>query len=107
MEVIKRNLVIHVDKEVDHYFAENTRIEFEQVCTKYNIKNVIFDMSEVKFMDSSGIGMIIGRYMKVRYIGGKVAVTGVSDSIDRILRMSGIYRIVSKFDTVNDALQWN
>ena len=107
MEVIERNLIIHVDKEVDHMSAENIRREFEQVCAKHSIKNVIFDMSGVKFMDSSGIGMIIGRYMKVRYIGGKVAVVGVSDSIDRILRMSGVYKVVAKYDTVNDALQWN
>ncbi|MBE5938138.1 MAG: STAS domain-containing protein [Lachnospiraceae bacterium] len=107
MELIDRNLVIHVEDEIDHLAAEFIRREFENVYTKHNIKNVIFDMSDVKFMDSSGIGMIIGRYMKVRYIGGKVAVTGVSDSIDRILKMSGVYRVVSKFDTVDDALRYN
>ena len=70
MEIIDRNLVIHVNNEVDHLVAEQIREEFEKVCSKQNIKNVIFDMSKVEFMDSSGIGMIIGRYMKVKYIGG-------------------------------------
>lgn len=104
MEVIGRNLVIHVEDEVDHMAAEHIRQEFEKICLLQSIKNVIFDMSGVRFMDSSGIGMIIGRYMKVRYIGGKVAVTGVSDSIDRILKMSGVYKLVSRYDTVNEAL---
>lgn len=104
MEVIDRNLVIHVDNEVDHLVAEQIREEFEKVCAKQNVKNVIFDMSQVEFMDSSGIGMIIGRYMKVKYSGGKVSVAGVSDGIDRILRMSGVYKIISKYDSVRDAL---
>lgn len=104
MEVIDRNLVIHVDNEVDHLVAEQIREEFEKVCAKQNVKNVIFDMSKVEFMDSSGVGMIIGRYMKVKYSGGKVSVAGVSDGIDRILRMSGVYKIISKYDSVRDAL---
>ena len=50
--------------------------------------------------------MIIGRYMKVKYIGGRVAVAGVSEGIDRILRMSGVYKIISKYDSVSEALTW-
>lgn len=104
MEVIGNNLVISVNNEVDHLIAEQIREEFEKVCTRQNIKNVIFDMTNVEFMDSSGIGMIIGRYMKVKYIGGKVAVVGVSEGIDRILRMSGVYKIIAKYDSVREAL---
>ena len=106
MEIIDRNLVIHVNNEVDHLVAEQIREEFEKVSSKQNIKNVIFDMSKVEFMDSWGIGMIIGRYMKVKYIGGRVAVAGVSEGIDRILRMSGVYKIISKYDSVSEALTW-
>ncbi len=105
MEIEDRNLIIHVGREVDHMEAEKIRHDFEECYLKGNIKNVIFDMSEVEFMDSSGIGMIIGKYMKVRYVGGKVFVTGVSDNIDRILKMSGIYKIVSKRDNIFQALR--
>lgn len=105
MEIVGRNLVIHADKEIDHMAAENIRHEFERINMKDGIKNVIFDMSDVKFMDSSGIGMIMGRYMKVRYIGGRVMVTGVADNIDRMLRMSGVYKVVDKYDSVEEALE--
>lgn len=101
----ERNLIIHVGREVDHLAAENIRKEFEKMCNRRSVKNVIFDMSEVEFMDSSGIGMIMGRYMRVRYIGGSVAVTGVPDNIDKMLRMSGVYKIASKYDNVMQALR--
>ena len=58
MEVADRNLVIHVGKEIDHMAAEKVRKEFEECYAKGNVKNVIFDMSNVEFMDSSGIGTI-------------------------------------------------
>lgn len=105
MEIADRNLIIHVSKEVDHFAAEQIRKDFDKVYSRRNIKNVIFDMSEVEFMDSSGIGMIMGRYMSVRYIGGRVAVTGVSDNIDRMLRMSGVYKVATKYENVMQALR--
>ncbi len=105
LEAEGQNLIIHAGKEIDHMEAEKIRRDFEEYYLKGHIKNVIFDMSEVEFMDSSGIGMIIGKYMKVRYVGGKVFVTGVSDNIDRILKMSGIYKIVSKRDNIFQALR--
>ena len=61
MEIEDRNLIIHVGKEIDHMEAERIRADFEECYMRRNIKNVIFDMSEVEFMDSSGIGMIIGK----------------------------------------------
>ena len=56
-------------------------------------------------MDSSGIGVIMGRYKKVIFTGGKVAVTGVSKSVDRIFRLSGLYKIIHKFDTIDEAVK--
>ena len=47
-------------------------------------------------MDSSGIGMVMGRYKKMRYLGGNVYVTGVAAGIDRIFSMSGLYKIIQK-----------
>jgi len=57
-------------------------------------------------MDSAGIGVIMGRYKKVMFVGGKIAVTGVNSTVDRILRLSGLYKIIQKFDTVESALNF-
>ena len=48
------------------------------------------------FMDSSGIGMVMGRYRKIQYFGGNVYVTGVGAGIDRIFSMSGLYKIIQR-----------
>lgn len=105
MQLENNNLIIHGGKEIDHMSAERIRREFEECYMTGKVKNVIFDMSDVEFMDSSGIGMIMGKYMKVRYIGGRVYVAGVPKHIDRILDISGVYKIVSKCDNVFQALK--
>ena len=55
-------------------------------------------------MDSSGIGVIMGRYKRVIFIGGKVAVVGVSDSVNRILMLSGLYKIMAHYKDIEEAM---
>lgn len=105
MEQSGLNLIIHVDKEIDHCTADKVRKEFEKKFIRGNVINVIFDMGEVEFMDSSGIGMIIGRYTRVKCVGGRVVLAAVPEKIDRLLRMSGVYSVVGKYDTVIQALE--
>jgi len=105
MEIRNNNLIIRTGKEIDHMSAEKIRKEFEECYAQGRVRNVIFDLSDVEFMDSSGIGMIMGKYKKVRYFGGKVAVTGVPVRIDKILKMSGVYSFVSKYDNIFQALR--
>ena len=104
MSISGGNMIIRVEKEVDHYETEKIRGEFEKLYTKGCVRNVIFDMSEVEFMDSSGIGMIMGRYTKLQCIGGKVYVAAVKKHIDKLLMMAGVYRYVMKCDNVIQAL---
>lgn len=61
-----------------------------------DIRRLIFDMRGVEFMDSSGIGMLIGRYKRMKRRGGSVAVTGAEGRIDRIFTMAGLYQIIDK-----------
>jgi stage II sporulation protein AA (anti-sigma F factor antagonist) len=55
-------------------------------------------------MDSSGIGVVLGRYKKIKRKGGKLYVTGCSDYIERILHMAGVFNVTEKKDTVEDAV---
>ena len=84
--------------------ADKIKTEFEKYYIRGYVKNVIFDMSEVEFMDSSGIGMIMGRYRKMKYVNGQVMVAAVPENIDRLLKMSGVYSFVSKYDSVIEAV---
>ena len=65
-------LVIRLPKEIDHYQAEKVRMECEQSFMKFIIRDIIFDFSDTSFMDSSGIGVIMGRYKIIRLVGGEV-----------------------------------
>lgn len=105
MEVINRVLVIHLNEDLDHHNAIWIREEADKRIERENVKHVVFDFEHVNFMDSSGIGVIMGRYKKVIFIGGRAAVVNVSGSVDRILNFSGLYKIIEKYDNIAAALE--
>jgi stage II sporulation protein AA (anti-sigma F factor antagonist) len=103
-EVYERCLIIKLKEELDHHNAIRIREKADKLIDRNNIKYIIFDFSGAGFMDSAGIGVIMGRYRKVIFIGGKTAVANVNLTIDRIFRISGLYKIIEKYDTVEAAL---
>lgn len=104
-EVLEQCLIIHIHEELDHHRTIALREESDKLIERNNIKYIVFDFEGVDFMDSSGIGMVMGRYKRVIFNGGKVAVSGVSSPVDRIFRLSGIYKIMEKHDTVKAAVE--
>jgi stage II sporulation protein AA (anti-sigma F factor antagonist) len=104
-EVIDKCLIIKLLEELDHHNAISIREQSDKLITVKNIKDIIFDFTGSEFMDSSGIGVIMGRYKKIIFTGGKVAVTGVNQSVDRIFRLSGLYKIIHKFETIEEAVK--
>lgn len=104
-EVINKCLIIKLMEELDHHNALTIREQSDKLISGKNIKDIIFDFTGSDFMDSSGIGVIMGRYKKIIFTGGKVAVTGVNQSVDRIFRLSGLYKIIHKFNTIEDAVE--
>ena len=85
-----RTLVASLDGDLDHHSAENLRERIDRELNRTGAVNIAFDFSRVSFMDSSGIGLIMGRYKIVRALGGKVIIYGLSDSVRRIIDMSGV-----------------
>lgn len=65
-----------------------------QISLHPRLKRLLFDMQDVSFMDSSGIGVIIGRYKNMARRGGCTEVTNTAQRVDRIFRMSGLYQLV-------------
>ena len=104
-EVIGQCLVIRITEDLDHHTVLSLRDEADGLIEKEKIKNIVFDFNGVTFMDSSGIGMIMGRYKRVIFTGGKVGVASVCNNIDRIFRISGLYKIIEKYDTVKEAVE--
>ena len=81
------NLVISLNAELDHHLADEMREVIDDIIDKRGVDRVIIDFSKVDFMDSAGIGLIMGRYKKIRDIGD-ICVVGINESIKRILLIS-------------------
>ena len=91
-------LTVHLPSELDHHNSEKIRIEADRLIRSKNIRRVQFDFSQTVFMDSSGIGMIIGRYKTMRFMGGTVIAVRVSEAMRRILTLSGIYKVIDIYE---------
>lgn len=103
-ELQGETLIIRLPEELDHYIVELLREQTDVYFTGKRVRNVIFDYSNTCFMDSSGIGLVMGRYREVRYLRGNVYIVGVHSKIKRILEISGLYRIAKKKESVQDAI---
>ena len=90
----KKALLVKVEGELDHHIAEKMKGLVDDKMRSTNAVNVIFDFSGLSFMDSSGLGVIMGRYKKVRTLGGRIIVFGVNAAVMRIMEMSGLSKIV-------------
>ncbi len=104
-EMQGRTLVARLKGELDHHSAATVREQLEDIIKRQNVKNLIFDFTELGFMDSSGIGVIIGRYKLIHGMGGEVAVSGANAHIDRILALSGIKKLMNVYKNTNLALK--
>lgn len=79
--------------EIDHHNAQNIREEIDMAIHFNNPSELMLDFSDVSFMDSSGIGLVIGRYRIMHELEGKVLVANPSMQIRKVLRLSGIDRL--------------
>ncbi len=104
-ELYKNCLVIYVTQDLDHHAVLSLRERSDRLIEAGDVKHVIFDFKDVGFMDSSGIGLLMGRYKKVMFLGGRAAVTSVGSAVDRIFKISGLYKIIEKYDTPGDAIK--
>lgn len=99
------SLTICLPPEVDHHNAEELKIRADQLIQEKNIRYIIFDFGKTVFMDSSGIGMIMGRYKNLRFMGGAVAAVRVNERIRKILTMSGIYKVMDIYEDMPETLE--
>lgn len=89
-----KQLTFKITEEIDHHWSEKIRRQVDDEIERYTPKRVIFDFDKVTFMDSAGIGMLIGRYKVTKMLGGNVEMINVKSNIKKILEMSGITKII-------------
>ena len=93
-QVIDNCLMIRLPEEVDHHRAGYISENADKHLMRKDVRNVVFDFENTHFMDSSGIGIIMGRYRKISCFGGTVYAIHADRQIRRILTVSGLNRIV-------------
>jgi len=90
----EKTLFILLDEEIDQDTVDKIKRNIDDEIERYIPRKVVFDFSNITFMDSSGIGMLLGRYKLIKLIDAEMEIDNVSRTIKRIFDMSGIERII-------------
>ena len=104
-EKFGRTLAVAISGELDHHNAASLREVLDNELLSGAAKNLIIDLSCLELMDSSGIGLIMGRYKLVDSLGGRVCVSGASLSVKRVIELSGLSRLVLLCETPGEAIK--
>ena len=89
-------LIVYPQGELDHHSAQAMREEMDAAMEDRQIRTLILDLRDLTFMDSSGIGVIIGRYRLLSRRGGSVYVRNMSPQVEKLFTLSGLHRIIQK-----------
>lgn len=87
-------MIYMMPRDVDHHCAGMISKEMDQMIENHGVRTLILDFSNTDFMDSSGVGVVIGRSRRLSYFDGKIEVFNLSERISRIFRASGLYKII-------------
>ncbi|MGI6006583.1 MAG: STAS domain-containing protein [Ruminococcus sp.] len=97
------DLVIKVPRELDHHTAEKMNAGADRIIERKNIRRLIYDFKKTEFMDSSGVGAIMGRYRNICLIGGAVQAVHVNERVNKLFHLSGIDKVIE----VQKEKSWN
>lgn len=101
----ERAVVVKINEEIDHHVCEKIKGKIDLAVEFRKARVLIFDFSGVNFMDSSGIGLIMGRYKLIDKNGGKAYVVNLNPAVKKIFQMSGIFKILSEEKDVESVLR--
>ncbi len=91
------NLYFYLIGELDQHYSKGVKEYLDRILDDvkgYN--NVIFNLSDLTFMDSTGIGVMLGRYKKIKKIGAKCYIENPTLNVEKVLELSGIYEVINK-----------
>ncbi len=91
------SLRFYLKGELDEHYAKGVKEYVEKIAEQnFGYSRIIFNMSEMTFMDSTGIGVLLGRYKKFKKLGVKCFIENPTVSVEKVLELSGIYEVMSK-----------
>ena len=92
----QNTLYFYLEGELDQSVAKEVREKMDEWLDKVEVKNVVMNMEKLSFMDSTGVGLMMGRYKKLKQQNVGLFIDKPNDQIDKVLRVSGLYRIIPK-----------
>ncbi len=101
----QQRVTAFLEGEIDHHTAASLRLEIDEAVQANKPKTLKLDFGDVTFMDSSGIGLVMGRYRTLQPFGGKLVVSNLSPQVYKIMQLAGLEKIakISKREEVNNA----
>jgi len=90
--------VFKISGELDHHTAAAVREKLDKAILLDGARNIVLDFKNLRFMDSSGIGVLLGRYKLIKKKGGRIYVKNVGRQVDKIFTLSGLYQVLIKMD---------
>lgn len=94
-EIEDRKLVYKMPKELDHHVAQRLCKEMDMLVDAHQIKELVLDFTKTEFMDSSGIGVVIGRSKTMQFHGGEIYAAHMGKRVEMIFKSAGLYKIVA------------
>lgn len=95
LEYKEKQLIAYISGELDHHTAKSIRADIDAGIESKSPEKLFLDFSEVTFMDSSGIGLVMGRYKIMQSIGGQVVIQNPPNNIKRVMQIAGLGKIAS------------
>jgi stage II sporulation protein AA (anti-sigma F factor antagonist) len=98
-------LLVQVEGELDMHVATEFRNVVDDALETTNVKHILFNLQGVKFIDSSGLGVLLGRYKKISVLGGIMSATQIQPQVLQILELSGLLKIIKLYQSEKEALE--
>lgn len=100
----RETLIVRLNGELDHHTADLVRMQMDEEIGRMGCRHLVLSLKSLQFMDSSGLGVILGRYKLIKQKGGKMVVCDVNPSVYRLFEMSGLFKIMSIYEDEDMAL---
>lgn len=104
-QIHKGVLIVRFSGEFDMHTADQFKETVDACLHESGLKDILIHWENVSFIDSSGIGVLLGRYKKVTHAGGKIVLVGLQEPVKKILELSGMLDIMKSYADENEALQ--
>ncbi|MFB6496774.1 anti-sigma F factor antagonist [Bacillus haynesii] len=98
-------LCIRLTGELDHHTAETLRKQVSDQLEQSDIRHIVMNLADLSFMDSSGLGVVLGRYKEIKQLGGEMIVCAISPAVKRLFDMSGLFKIIRLEQSERRALE--